>query len=177
MPVQVLDRILQRDHMHVACLIDLVNDTGQRGTLTASRRSRYQNKALRHTGNIDHHLRDVQISKIRKFKTHYPDNRCQRTSLTEYIDTETRNARKCHCKVIVTAFHNMIHATVICQCVNFPHHLFNFFRKNLFVTLIHDLSAHLPGKRHAWDQEYICRTLFYCIAQYIFCKQRHSLLL
>ena len=38
-------------------------------------------------------------------------------------------------------------------------------------------QAYLPGKRHAWDQEYICRTLFYCIAQYIFCKQRHSLLL
>ena len=76
-PVQVLDRILQRDHMGIACLVDLVNDTGQRGTLTASRRSRYQNKALRHTGNIDDHLRDVQIAEIRQVECDHTDNSCQ----------------------------------------------------------------------------------------------------
>ena len=175
MTMQILDRILQRDHMGIACLVDLVNDAGQCGTLTTARRSGYQNKPLGHAGNIDHHLRNMQVMEVRQIECDHTNDSRQGTSLTEYIDTETRNARKCHCKVIVAAFHDMIHAAVICQCVDFTHHLFNFLREDFFVRLIDNLSAHLPGKRHAWDQEYICRALFYCIAQYIFCKHRHSL--
>ena len=63
--------------MGVACLVDLVNDAGQRGTLTTARRSGYQNKPLGHAGNINHHLRDVQIMEIRQIECDHTDNSCQ----------------------------------------------------------------------------------------------------
>ena len=64
-PVQVLDRILQRDHMGIACLVDLVNDTGKCCRLTASGRTGDQRHPFAAKTEIDDRIRDSQHMIIR----------------------------------------------------------------------------------------------------------------
>ena len=43
MPVKILNRIFQRDHMGIAGFIDLINNTGKSGAFTAACRPCYKN--------------------------------------------------------------------------------------------------------------------------------------
>ncbi len=76
MAVQILDRILQRDNVSIARFVDLINDAGKSRALTASCRSGHQHKALRHLGDFNNHIRNMQVSKIRKIEGDHTDDRC-----------------------------------------------------------------------------------------------------
>ena len=113
MPVQHFYRILNRDDMPAAAVIDRVDQTGQRRGFPAARCAGDQHQSLFQLGKRQNFRTDMQLIRIGQDEPHNPQHRGQRSALTIDIHTEPSHLRKRKGKIILAHLMQPIHRPVL----------------------------------------------------------------
>jgi len=91
-PVHILDRILDRDHVAGTGRHDVIHHRGQRGGLAGSGRTRHQDQALAETRQPANHGGHAELVKVRDLIRNQAQGQADRASLLEGVDSKSRVA-------------------------------------------------------------------------------------
>src|SRR5690606_7983132 len=99
-----LDRVLHRQDVALLVFVDVVDDRRQRGRLARPRRAGDQNNAARLVGDLDEHLRRLQVFQAQHLGGNGPEHGTGATVLDEGIDAEARKVGNGEGKVTFQVF-------------------------------------------------------------------------
>ena len=87
--VDILDRILDRDHMSVTLLVDLVDQAGESRRFTGTGRAGHQDESLLFLGECADHRWQAEFLEIKDLEGDLPDSEAGNASLLEHVGTES----------------------------------------------------------------------------------------
>lgn len=115
--VQEFQRILQGDDVFIPCLVDLINDAGERGRLAAPGGACNKYHAFAAVTKLDDIIWKPKLFWIRQDERDNADDRGECASLFISADTEAGNALDGEGKVIIPMLVELADIAVVCQAV------------------------------------------------------------
>jgi len=100
-PVDILHRILQRQDMSAAAVIDLIDDAGQRSGFSRACGPCYQHDPLFHIGNLHDLRRNMGLLCRRQAKADHPHYRRNAAPLPEHVDPKASDPAEGKGKIII----------------------------------------------------------------------------
>ena len=92
MRVQELDRVLDREDVLVARLVDLVDQRGERGRLAGAGRAGHEHDAARLLGELAHDRRQAELLDRHRLGRDQAERGAERAALEEGVDAEAADA-------------------------------------------------------------------------------------